>query len=118
MKTSWIMRGPVAAVVLMAVLSNCSINPATGQRQVSLIGEGREIQMGREADPDIIASMGLYPDTEVQQYVSQLGKRLAAASERPHLPWTFRVVDDPAVNAFAVPGGFIYVTRGLLSHLT
>ena len=118
MKTSWIMRGPVAAVVLMAVLSNCSINPATGQRQVSLIGERREIQMGREADPDIIASMGLYPDTEVQQYVSQLGKRLAAASERPDLPWTFRVVDDPTVNAFAVPGGFIYVTRGLMSHLT
>ena len=118
MKTSWITRGPVAAVVLMAVLSNCSINPATGQRQVSLIGEGREIQMGREADPDIIASMGLYPDTAVQQYVSQLGKRLAAASERPDLPWTFRVVDDPTVNAFAVPGGFIYVTRGLMSHLT
>ena len=118
MKTSWITCGPVAAVVLMAVLSNCSINPATGQRQVSLIGEGREIQMGREADPDIIASMGLYPDTAVQQYVSQLGKRLAAASERPDLPWTFRVVDDPTVNAFAVPGGFIYVTRGLMSHLT
>ena len=118
MKTLWIMRGPVAAVVLMVVLSSCSINPATGQRQLSLIGEGREIQMGREADPDIIASMGLYPDTAVQQYVSQLGKRLAAASERPDLPWTFRVVDDPTVNAFAIPGGFIYVTRGLMSHLT
>ena len=118
MKTSWIMRGSVTAVVLMVVLSSCSINPATGQRQLLLIGEGREIQMGREADPDIIASMGMYPDTAVQQYVSQLGKRLAAASERPDLPWTFRVVDDPTVNAFAVPGGFIYVTRGLMSHLT
>ena len=118
MKTWWILRGPATALVLVVSLSKCAINPATGQRQVSLIGEGREIQMGREADPDIVASMGLYPDTAVQRYVSQLGNRLAAVSERPDLPWTFRVVDDPTVNAFAVPGGFIYVTRGLMSHLT
>ena len=79
-KISWIMRGPVAAVVLVAVLSRCSINPAAGQRQVALIGEGRGLQMGREADPDIIAPMDLYPDTAVQQYAIQLGKRLAEAS--------------------------------------
>lgn len=98
--------------------SGCSTNPATGQRQLSLIGEGQEIEMGKQADPEIIASMGLYPDEGVQQYVNQLGQRLAAASERPDLPWTFRVIDDPTVNAFAVPGGFIYVTRGLMTHIT
>ena len=112
------MHGPVAVVLLIASLSGCATNPATGRRQLSLIGEGQEIQMGQEADPDIIASMGLYPDTAVQRYVSELGRRLAAVSERPDLPWTFRVIDDPTVNAFAVPGGFIYVTRGLMSHLT
>jgi predicted Zn-dependent protease len=47
-----------------------------------------------------------------------VGARLAAGSERPDLPWTFRVVDDPSVNAFALPGGFIYVTRGIMAHLT
>jgi predicted Zn-dependent protease len=111
MKTLWILRGPVAAVVLMASLSGCSINPATGQRQVSLIREGTEIQMGREADPEIIASMGLSPDMVVQQYVSQLGKRLSAASERPDLPWIFRVVDDPTVNAFAGPQSPLHKIR-------
>ena len=47
-----------------------------------------------------------------------LGQRLAAASERPHLSWSFTVIDDPTVNAFALPGGFIYVTRGIMAHLS
>jgi predicted Zn-dependent protease len=64
----------------------------------------------------VIQQIGLYPDEELQRYVSAVGQRLAADSERPDLPWTFRVVDDAAVNAFALPGGFIYLTRGILSH--
>src|SRR2546429_341289 len=52
-----------------------------------------------------------------QRYIQQFGMRLAATSERPNLPWTFRVVDDPVVNAFALPGGFIFVTRGILAHV-
>lgn len=113
------MRGTAGAVLLTAGLSaGCATNPATGEREISLIGEGQEVQMGQESDPQIIASMGLYQDDAVQQYVNQLGQRLAAASERPDLPWTFRVIDDPTVNAFAVPGGFIYVTRGLMAHMT
>jgi len=100
------------------LLSGCAINPATGQRQLSFISEGREIQMGRDADPQIVEALGLYPDSAVQRYVRNLGEELAAVSERPGLPWTFRVLDDPTVNAFALPGGFIYITRGILSHLT
>jgi predicted Zn-dependent protease len=100
-----------------ALAAACAVNPATGRRQLSLIGEGQEIQMGREYDPQVAASMGLDPDTALQRYVQDLGARLAARSERPGLPWTFRVVDDPVVNAFALPGGFIYVTRGILAHL-
>jgi predicted Zn-dependent protease len=105
-------------LVLLAApaLCTCATNPATGERQLILIGEGREIAMGREYDPQIVASMGLVEDPAIQTYVSQLGRRMAAASERPNLPWTFRVVDDPVVNAFAVPGGFIYITRGILAH--
>jgi len=95
----------------------CVRNPATGQRQFSLISEAQEIQMGREYDAQIVASLGLYPDTALQRYVQELGSRLAATSERPHLPWTFRVLDDPVVNAFALPGGYIYVTRGILAYL-
>ncbi len=95
----------------------CSVNPATGKRQLNLYSEAQEIALGREADPQIVAQYGLYPDEELQRYVSDLGQALAAESERPDLPWTFRVVDDPVVNAFALPGGFIYITRGILAHL-
>jgi predicted Zn-dependent protease len=101
---------------LLVVTAACAVNPATGRRELSLVSEGQEIQMGRESDPQIAASFGLVEDPELQAYVSGLGLRLAAVSERPSLPWTFRVVDDPIVNAFALPGGFIYVSRGILAH--
>jgi predicted Zn-dependent protease len=105
------------APALLLVAGACATNPATGERQISLVGEEQEIAMGREADAAISAQLGLYPDEALQQYVHRIGTRLAAVSERPHLPWTFRVVDDPTVNAFALPGGFIYVTRGIMAYL-
>lgn len=103
-------------VTLVLVVAACAVNPATGERELSLVSESQEIAMGREADPQISAQLGLVDNPELQSYVSDLGLRLAAVSERPDLPWTFRVVDDPTVNAFALPGGFIYVTRGILAH--
>jgi len=106
----------LAALSLAVGLTTCATNPATGGHMLSLISEPQEIAMGREADASIIAQMGLVPDTALQRYVSDLGLRLARASERPNLPWTFRVVDDPIINAFALPGGYIYVSRGILAH--
>jgi len=103
-------------VALLVAAAACAVNPATGRREFSLVSEAQEIQMGREADPEITASIGLVDDPDLQAYVSGLGMRLAAVSERPNLPWSFKVVDDPIVNAFAVPGGFIYVTRGILAN--
>jgi predicted Zn-dependent protease len=104
-------------LVLVAAATGCALNPATGQRQLMLVSESQEIAMGREYDQQVVASIGLYPDDAWQEYIQTLGTKLAAGGERPQLPWTFRVVDDPAVNAFALPGGFIYVTRGLLAHV-
>jgi predicted Zn-dependent protease len=106
------------AVFAGMLASGCAVNPATGSNQIMLVSEAQEIDMGRQADAAVVASIGLYADPVWQRYIQQFGARLAATSERPNLPWTFRVVDDPAVNAFALPGGFIYVTRGLLAHLT
>jgi predicted Zn-dependent protease len=106
------------ALVVGFALSGCALNPATGRNQLMLVSQDQGIAMGRQADTAIIASIGLYADATWQSYIQQFGARLAATSERPDLPWTFRVVDDPAVNAFAAPGGFVYVTRGLLTHLT
>lgn len=97
--------------------SGCAINPATGANQLMLVSESQEIQMGQQYDSQVVATIGLYPDPTVQRYIQQLGARLAATSERPNLPWTFRVVNDPAINAFALPGGFVYVTRGILPYL-
>ncbi len=107
----------LAFLVCTMLMSGCSVNPATGNRQLNLIPESQEIAMGQQYDQQASGSMGLYDDPELTAYVSDLGKELAATSERPNLPWTFRVVDDPVVNAFALPGGYIYVTRGILAHL-
>ena len=81
------------------------------------MSEAQEIELGRQSDAEIRKSMGVYQDAELQRYVQEIGLRLAKASERPNLPWTFAVVDSPAINAFAVPGGFIYLTRGILPFL-
>src|SRR4029077_3070744 len=109
----------LAALLLIAgALAGCARNPATGHNELMLVSESQEIAMGQQYDSQVVATIGLDPDPGPQSYSPTLGKRLAATSERPNLPWTFRVVDDPAVNAFAVPGGFVYVTRGLLAHLT
>ncbi len=110
-------RPALALLLLLTVLGGCAVNPATGAREISLVGEGQEIAMGQQSDPGIVAQMGLYPDSSVQRYVRDIGLRMAAISERPDLPWTFRVLDDPTVNAFALPGGFVYITRGILTHL-
>ena len=73
--------------------------------------------MGRDAHTEVVGSMGLYPREDLQEYLQRIGEELAATSERPDLPWTFRVLDEDVVNAFALPGGFIYMTRGIMAHL-
>ena len=111
-------RGSRALACLCAALAaGCAVNPATSKNQLMLVSESQEIEMGRQYDSQVVETIGLYPDPAWQTYIQQLGARLAATSERPSLPWTFRVVNDPAVNAFALPGGFVYVTRGILAHL-
>lgn len=106
-----------AAAAAIATVIACATNPATGKKQLMLVSEAQEIAMGKEADREAVAAYGLYPDDAVQAYVGDLGQRLAAASERPGLPWSVKVVDDPSINAFALPGGFVYVTRGIMAHL-
>ena len=102
--------------MLCLPLVACQTIDATGERHLSLIGERQEIEMGETSNEDIITTMGLYEDESLQNYVQELGSRIAATTERPELPWTFQVVDDEVVNAFALPGGYIYLTRGILSH--
>jgi predicted Zn-dependent protease len=107
----------VPTLMLGTGVGSCARNPVTGKSELSLVSESQEIQMGQQASKEVAQSIGLYKDQAVQSYVSDLGKRMAAESERPNLPWEFHVVDDGAVNAFALPGGFIYVTRGLMTSI-
>jgi predicted Zn-dependent protease len=109
------MKRTLLALALLA--SACATNPATGKREFTLMSEAQEISLGRESDAQVKAEMGVYNDPELQKYVSDIGLRLARQSERPSLPWQFTVVDQAAINAFALPGGFIYVTRGILPFL-
>lgn len=95
----------------------CAINPATGSRQINFVSEASEIRMGREADRAILAQYGAYEDTSLTDFVNRVGQRLAEVSERPDLEWHFRVLDSPVVNAFALPGGYIYLTRGILAAM-
>lgn len=105
-------------LLLLAVgLAGCAINPLTGQRQFVLISESQEIEIGEQTAAQVVKSIGLVPDSGLQQYVETLGQRMARDTERPDLPWSFQVMDDPTPNAFAMPGGKIFFTRGLLALL-
>ena len=109
---------PLTAVAVLALLAAaCATNPVTGKKEFSLMSEAQEIDIGRQLDAEVRREMGLYEDAELQRYVSDIGLRLARSSQRPNLPWQFAVVDAPAVNAFALPGGFIYLTRGIMPYL-
>jgi predicted Zn-dependent protease len=112
-------RVAVGAVLAIAAVAAgaCATNPATGQRQFSLMSEAQEIQIGQQQDVQVRREMGVYEDRALQQYVSDVGVRLAQQSERPGLLWHFTIVDVPAVNAFALPGGYVYITRGILPFL-
>jgi predicted Zn-dependent protease len=105
------------ALIATVLLSACATNPVTGKREISFMSEEKEISLGRQLDAQVRQEMGLYENDELQRYVQELGMGLARRSERPNLPWSFAIVDSPAVNAFALPGGFIYVTRGILPYL-
>ena len=116
-----LIEGPVLGSAFLAStllgVTGCAVNPATGQRQFMLISEAEEIEMGREADGPITESMGLYESEALQAIVTNLGSEMASSSERPALPWSFKLMDDPMVNAFALPGGFIFITRGIMAAL-
>ena len=110
-------RVAVVAIVIGAIAASCAVNPVTGKKQLSLMSESQEIALGAQADPQIVAEFGLYDDPQVQAYVDAVGQKMARLSHRPNLKWTFRVLDSPVINAFALPGGYCYITRGILAHM-
>ena len=111
---SWLLA---ALALAGAGQSGCATNPATGAKQISFVSRGQELEMGREADPAIISEYGLYDDPKLVAYVDSVGQRLGKVSHLPTLAWHFRLLDSPVVNAFAIPGGYIYITRGIMAYM-
>ena len=104
------------SLCLFLLAPSCAVNPVTGKKEISLISESQEIQMGKEYDPQIVAGFGLYEDEKMQKFINEKGQEMAKVSHRPHLNYEFKILDSPVVNAFAVPGGYVYFTRGIMAH--
>jgi predicted Zn-dependent protease len=99
------------------LLADCAQNPVTGQQMLAMMSEADEVQAGKRADPEVRSQYGVYDDPALQAYVNEIGQRLAQKSHRPGLAYHFTVVDSPEINAFALPGGYVYITRGILAYL-
>ena len=105
-----------AFLMLPFLLSDCAKNPVTGKKQVTFMSAAQEQAVGDQNDPLIVASYGLYEDAEMQSFIDKKGQQMALVSHRPELKFTFRILDSPVVNAFALPGGYVYFTRGIMAH--
>ncbi len=103
-------------VVYTVLLVSCAVNPVTGKKELMLMSESQEKAMGASYDPEVINQFGMYQDEKMQSFINAKGKKMARISHRPGLDFQFRVVDSPVVNAFAVPGGYVYFTRGIMAH--
>jgi predicted Zn-dependent protease len=108
----------IAVIALGSLaLTHCAQNPVTGDKNFVLLSEQQEIEMGAQAHQDVLKAYAALDNPGLQAYVNAVGQRLARQSHRPQLQWHFTVVDSPDVNAFALPGGYVYITRGLMAYL-
>ena len=107
----------IFAISTSLALTACSVNPVSGKKDFSLISKDQEVQMGRQAHQDILKKQKPYNHARLKAYVSSLGQQLASKSHRSNISYTFTVLDDPSVNAFALPGGYVYITTGLMAYL-
>jgi predicted Zn-dependent protease len=108
--------GTIVAAALLGCGSK-TVNPVTGQQERSVMSEQQEIQIGAQGHAEIMKEYTALANPRLQAYVNDLGQRLAKQSHRANLKWTFTVLDSPEINAFAIPGGYVYITRGLMAYL-
>ncbi len=113
------MRSIILAFLSTALMfsTGCSINPATGTPNFVFMSEDKEIKLGKELHEKIMESTPIYTDEKLQAYINRIGQKIVKNSHRPELTYTFTIIDSPDINAFALPGGFIYINRGLLGYL-
>jgi len=102
---------------LAVLLAACSVNPVSGERDFVLMSESEELALGRQHSRQVMTRYRAYDNASLQGYIQSVGDRLAAVSHRNTLPYRFTLLDSTEINAFALPGGYIYITRGLLAYL-
>jgi len=107
----------VGLAVALLFLSACSTNPVTGKREIAM-SEAWELSSGAKYHQEILKQYSVYEDPALQSYIDNIGQRLAKTSHRADLPFTFTLLDSPQVNAFALPGGYVYITRGIMAYMT
>lgn len=112
-----LLHGSLSALALFLALGGCAQNPATNQTDFVLMTEAEELSVGSAGAQVIAKYFGVYDDDALQNYVRKVSHKLAANSDRPKLPWSFTVLDTPAFNAFSLPGGHVFITRGALATL-
>ena len=113
-------RTLLSLIIVPALLTGCGsamVNPVTGQSERSVMSEANEIAQGQKAHEEVLREYGVVKNARLQAYVNDLGQRLAQSSHRNNLQWHFTVLDSPEINAFALPGGYVYVTRGLMAYM-
>jgi predicted Zn-dependent protease len=96
---------------------SCAVNPVTGSRELMLLSEADEVNMGKETDGQVVQEYGIYGEPELTAYLDGMCQRLGKVSHRSNLNYQLKILDASVVNAFAVPGGYVYFTRGILAHL-
>ncbi|WP_193164951.1 M48 family metalloprotease [Microbulbifer hainanensis] len=107
----------ILAGVLIAATAGCAFNPATNRPDLVLMSEDKEIEIGKEMHQKLVDSTPIYNDPVLTAYVDFVGQKVAAASDRPNLKYHFTIIDSQDINAFALPGGYVYINRGLLTYL-
>ena len=103
-------------MTLIVLIPSCAINPVTGKKQLMLMSESQEVALGAQYDPSVVSTFGVYESPALLTFVSDKGTEMGKISHRPNLEYHFKILDSPVVNAFAVPGGYIYLTRGILAQ--
>jgi predicted Zn-dependent protease len=113
------MRHLFATLIAVSALtwSGCATNPVSGQQDFVMMTEAQEIALGRESDAQVRKQYKVYANPALQNYVNHVGQEVAARSHRPNIRYRFTVLDTPEINAFALPGGYVYITRGILAYL-
>jgi predicted Zn-dependent protease len=110
----------ITTLLCATLLAGCGTavqNPVTGRTERTVMDEKSEIAEGQKAHQQVLAAYTALDNPALQAYVNDIGQRLAQRSHRAHLKWTFTVLDSPEINAFALPGGYVYVTRGIMAYL-